>query len=261
MSLPSPTALAEQVLNELGMTSPGQIDVDAIALHLGAVTCYEELSGCDGRVIGCGDSAIITINKNSTQGRQRFTAAHEVGHWIYDRGAATFCSAETIEKAWRKSGRETRANRFASALLLPGDMVQKYLGGSKFTTFEEISDLASRFQTSLTSTAIKITEKSPLPLMLVCMLHGQRHWFVSSDTVPETLWPTSKLHPQSRAGELLCGRALVGPGLSDADLWFDTPRAHEHEVSEDTVVIIPGMTLTMLSWPCEDMLVEMLDDE
>lgn len=260
MSRPAPSIFADQLLKELGMNSPEQIDIDAIAAHLGAITCYEALSGCDGRVIGRGDSAIITINNNSTAGRQRFTAAHEVGHWIYDRGAATSCSAETIEKGWRNSGRETRANRFASAILLPDRMLKAHVGSGHPNTFEKIGEVAKTFRTSLTATAIKVTENSDLPLMVVCMQNGRRQWFACSKTVPDTLWPVEKLHPHGYATQLLLGEKSGVSGITDADTWFDTPRAHEHEVFEDSALIIPGLTLTLISWPCEDMLVEFEED-
>lgn len=259
--LPSPVALAEQVLHELGMNSPDEIDVDVIALHLGAITCYEELSGCDGRVLGRGDSAIITINRNVNPGRQRFTAAHEIGHWMYDRGEANACTAEKIEKAWGKSGRETRANRFAGALLLPDRMLQPYLNDDELSMFAEIGEIASRFQTSLSATSIKVTEKSPRPLMLVCMVGGQRHWVIRSRTVPESLWPVAKIHPHSRAARFLEGRATSAAGASDADVWFDNRYARHQEIYEDTATIAPNLSLTIISWPCEDMITEMLEED
>lgn len=259
--LPAPIALAEQLLQELGMNSPEEIDVDVIAFHLGAVTCYEDLTGCDGRVLGHGNSAFITINRNATPGRQRFTAAHEIGHWMYDRGEANACTAEKIEKAWGKSGRETRANRFAGALLLPDRMLQPYLNNGDLSRFEEIGQVANRFQTSLSATSIKVIEKSPRPQMLVCMFGGQRHWVIRSRTVPESLWPVSKIHPHSRAAQFLEGRVASVVGMSDADVWFDSRCARGHEIHEDTAVIAPALSLTIISWPCEDMITDMLDEE
>ena len=42
----------------------------------------EPLTGCEANIIGRGDKAIITINSKSIPGRQRFSAGHELGHWM-----------------------------------------------------------------------------------------------------------------------------------------------------------------------------------
>jgi hypothetical protein len=53
---------AERVLQELGISEPTEIDLEAIAFHLGARVRFRRLEGCEARIIGCNDTAIITIH-------------------------------------------------------------------------------------------------------------------------------------------------------------------------------------------------------
>ena len=43
------TKTPEQVLDELGITDPSQIKIEAIAYHCQAIILYEPLSGCEAR--------------------------------------------------------------------------------------------------------------------------------------------------------------------------------------------------------------------
>lgn len=126
MSLGSPEILAERLLGELGIMSPEDINVELIAQHTGALLRYDVLRGCEGMIIGSSMRAIITVNSQASRGRQRFTGAHEIGHWLYDRGNVEgACTEEKLAREWSK-GKEMRANRFASHLLIPNAFLIKY---------------------------------------------------------------------------------------------------------------------------------------
>jgi len=73
------------ILEELGITEPEDLDIEAIAQSRGATIVYERLDGCAARILGDGDQAIITVDDRPHVGRQRFSAAHELGHWMRDR--------------------------------------------------------------------------------------------------------------------------------------------------------------------------------
>jgi hypothetical protein len=55
---------AEEILMELGVTSPAEIDLPVIAYYLGATIKYSKLDGCEARIIGVGDSAIIRVRSD-----------------------------------------------------------------------------------------------------------------------------------------------------------------------------------------------------
>ena len=54
---------AERLLQELGITEPKEIDLEAVAFHLGARVRYRRLEGCEAQIIGRNDAAIITIGE------------------------------------------------------------------------------------------------------------------------------------------------------------------------------------------------------
>ena len=74
-----------QILADLGIQEPADIDIEAIAEDCGATIRYQPLSGCAARIMGYKDRAIITIDKDCYRPRQRFSGGHELGHWIRDR--------------------------------------------------------------------------------------------------------------------------------------------------------------------------------
>src|SRR5258708_26691966 len=75
----------EVLLTTLGVKQPKDIDVEVIAQYCGATVVYEPLTACEARVLGLGDRAIITVNINSIEERRRFSAAHQLAHWVYAR--------------------------------------------------------------------------------------------------------------------------------------------------------------------------------
>lgn len=76
------------------------------------------------------DVAIIFVNSDTRLGRQRFTAAHELGHLL-------FGDQELFLPEYKKARnpKETRANAFAAALLMPKqplkDLAAKHLAASR----------------------------------------------------------------------------------------------------------------------------------
>jgi hypothetical protein len=63
---------AERLLQKLGITEPEEIDLEAIAFHLGACVRFRKLDGCEARIIGRNDQAIITIGEDCSYRRKRF---------------------------------------------------------------------------------------------------------------------------------------------------------------------------------------------
>src|SRR5690349_18570970 len=108
---------AEQLLQELGVTEPDEIDLEAIAYHVGAHVRYRPLDGCEAHIIGYGNSAIITVDTKSSFSRQRFSIAHELGHWHHHRGQSLICRAKE-STPYDTRGPEPLANVYAADILM-----------------------------------------------------------------------------------------------------------------------------------------------
>ena len=241
---------AEQILEELGIRRPRDIEIEIIAEYCGATIVYESLTSCEGRIIGVGDQAIITVNNRSIRPRQRFSAAHEVGHWIHDRGnLVRICQERSISGSWTGQDRETRANLFAADLLLPKSIFIPE-ARRKEITFDTVDQLAQLFQTSLTATAIRLVQYGSFPAMVICSsLPKGREWFIASSEVEKRLWPVKTPSRDSVAYRLLRSEdAESEPANLDADAWIDHEDAADYVVKEHSRRITSDLVLTLLWW-------------
>lgn len=175
MAAPEYFRSPQQLLEELAIEDPQDLDVEAIAHHCGALIVYKRLTGCAARITGKGDRAIITIDSGSPRARQRFSAGHELGHWMYDRGKLSFsCEENKLIREWSRTNPEAAANRYASDLLLPVPLFKPRAYAYKAINFNTVRKLATTFETSLTATAIRLVEHGPLPAAVICLSEGRR---------------------------------------------------------------------------------------
>jgi IrrE N-terminal-like domain len=238
---------AEHLLQELGITDPSEIDLEAIAFHLGARVRYRKLEGCEARIIGCNNDAIITIGKDCSHRRKRFSLAHEIGHWTHHKGRTLVCRVEESQPQDRMSP-ERVANNYAADLLMP-----RYLFGPAtrafpkliFKTVDEVADI---FHTSRPSTAIRLVESGHSPALLVCHGSKGRKWFTRGPDVPSRWFPKDDLDADSFAFAVLFGRNLDDsiPRKIGADAWFDRWEAPNYMVQEQTVRTGADEILTLI---------------
>jgi len=249
-------------LNELGISEPGEINIEAIAQYCGATVVYEALEGCAARIIGNGDRAIITVDRQSYRSRQRFSAAHELGHWAWDRGKVGFaCTDVTFAREWTATNPEQRANGYAADLLLPEFLFVPQAAG-KDVTFATVEDLATRFETSMTATAIRLVRYGSFPAMVVWSELGDRKWFIRGPEVPSALWPREQPRRDSIAYNLFAGATISRRPLEIyADAWIDHPDARNHSVFEDSIKVGQSQVLTLLWWKDERWLIELAERE
>ena len=118
------TALSagERILTSLAVETPDDIDLEAIAWHLGVMAIrYCKLDGCEARIVGRQGKAIISVRAGVRPTRQRFSICHELGHWHHHRGQLLYCKSADIGDGAKDvaHAKESVANRFASDLLLP----------------------------------------------------------------------------------------------------------------------------------------------
>lgn len=249
------------ILDELGVESPEDIDIEAIAQFFQATIFYEPLTSCEARIIGHGDRAVITVNSISARPRQRFSAAHELGHWMCDRGKAAFaCTDAMLSGEWYHENPEVRANRFAAELLLPEKLFLKDTK-NRDMTFTTARELADRYQTSLTATAIRLVELGSYPAMLLCNERGCRRWkwFVRGPDVPTKVWPSDEPGRDSFAYDLLRGLGTQAqPTDVSAAAWLNLEGARHYAVCEDSLRS-GNLVLSLLWWRDETQLIQMTE--
>jgi Zn-dependent peptidase ImmA (M78 family) len=119
---------AYTLLKTQGMDHP-PINPSDIAKNLGIkierAAFSDDLSGVLMRSDG---SAIIALNKSHHKVRQRFTIAHELGHFVLNHKGDMFIDQKVLNKRDGRSSiaidpQEIEANAFAASLLMPEEML------------------------------------------------------------------------------------------------------------------------------------------
>ena len=260
--MPSVYAAPDVLLEELGIRDPEDIKIEAIAEYCGATILYERVEGAEARILGYGDRAIITVNDMAPRPRQRFSGAHELGHWMCDRGEMAFaCTDRSFTREWLDDNPERRANQYAADLLLPQKMFSPRAKNREIT-FATVRDLAHLFETSVTATAIRLVEFGSFPAMIVCNDRVGRRWFRPGPDVPDLLWPHDRANPRTIAYDILQGKA-TSPGSIDvaADGWFEHGDAHRYAIREDSIHITDDLVLSLLWWKDERQLLDLGDED
>lgn len=246
---PVPLTQAELILHELGIEEPGDIDLEAIAWHRKAFVKYRTLEGCEARIVGFGDKAVITIDDRHGSERARFSVGHELGHWHHHRGRTFVCRPDDIagrapvDRGGRPVGGgaltpERVADAYSADLLMPNYIFARLSGQQPKLTVQSVEELAGAFRTSFTATAIKMIDAGPVPAILVCHGPTGRKWFRRHRDVPDRWFPQDTLDSESYAQDVLTGKiershcAKIG-----ADAWFDRYEASRYEIVEQSIRI------------------------
>jgi len=192
------TRKAEQWLAQNGYNSL-PIDPFAIAKSLDIeVRAKNDASpGVSGMLLRHGNNfGILFTTHIASEGFQRFSVAHELGHYLLDghpealfpngNGAhaskAGFVSADVYER---------EADHFASGLLMPGYLFKEALRYED-EGLEAIEALADKCKTSITATAIRYANLTTMPAAVIMSTGGRVDWaFLSKELrdFPDIAWP------------------------------------------------------------------------
>jgi Zn-dependent peptidase ImmA (M78 family) len=96
------------------------------------------------------EGAYIAINNKESVVRQRFTIAHELGHFFLHPQKNTFIEFRGTTQNLVKNSKEMEANRFAAAILMPAEFLLKDIESfaSNGILPESITFLSSRYNVS-----------------------------------------------------------------------------------------------------------------
>jgi hypothetical protein len=238
---------AERLLQQLGVTEPEEIDLDAIAFYLGARVRYWPLDGCEACIIGNADAAIINVNSASSDRRKRFSIAHELGHWCNHRGRTLVCRVDDYQPRDTLSA-ERVADAYAADLLMPRYLFDPAARKYPKLTLKAVITLADVFDTSLTATAIRVVEGNYFPALVVSHCINGRKWFARAPMVPDRWFPKAELDADSFAFDVLhAGKpADANPRKIGADGWFDRWNAGTYDIYEQTMRTSAEEILTLL---------------
>lgn len=245
----TPGQRAEALVSEFGISSPAELDVEAIAFDAGMDVRYEQLDGCEVTLVGLGNQAIATIRPSGIRGRERFSIAHELGHWILHRGQSFRCRADDQSENLSSSYElEKQADSYAAHLLMPRYLFDPAIrAGAKIPTFKHVGEVAQSFEISLAAAIIRMAEVDSLPVIVASYGRQGLRWRASAHHIPRRWQLAKTLDTDSFAYDIVNGvKSTQCSGKQSADAWFTNDEAENYEVHENSMPGRSGEALVML---------------
>jgi hypothetical protein len=175
-------AEASRIWSLYDLKNPGELVLEDIALALGIVVVDGRLDSCIARLLRNGSQGLVRISdKIMEPGRRRFAIAHEIGHWLLHEKVSHLlaCTDADMLQSYKASPLEVEASIFAGNLLMPEHLFIPASSNRNPTT-SLIKNLATKFGTTLTATAVRYVETSDDYCVLVVSEQNKIKWWRAS---------------------------------------------------------------------------------
>lgn len=245
---------AEEIIESLCIRFPSEISIKDIAMERGAFVRERSLRGSEARLILKGNLGIISVNSTiPEQGRKRFAIAHEIGHLELHRSTQLIICSEQDMNVWNESSRREReANDFAASMLMPENLLKRYVGRDQ-PTMGIIRDIASKFRTSLTATALRYVHLSFEPCAIVISKGGIIKWYKKSNSFAFHVKVGEKLSPDSYAFDFYHNKDLPEkPQRTPACAWLAGRINDEADIFEHSFALKNYGVVLSLLWVYDD---------
>jgi hypothetical protein len=154
----------EELLRKFDIRRP-PVPVDRIARKLDLLLAPFPAPGdISGAIIRRGGRVVIAVNPAHHANRQRFTIAHELGHFFLHEGLEEHVD-QNFRVAWRNADSskainwmEVQANRFAGELLMPTRFMLKDLDALQTVDRHTVALLVSKYVVSPDAMKIRLSQ-------------------------------------------------------------------------------------------------------
>jgi Zn-dependent peptidase ImmA (M78 family) len=154
-------AMVRGLLVQHQQTKP-PVRIEKIAKDLGIEVRSGDLGDVSGVLVRNDGSAIIGTNSTQSAQRQRFTIAHELGHFLLHEGIK-----EHVDRSYRVNFRsaessqatnveEIEANHFAASILMPAHMLDALSAEEALDNDDMVADLARQFHVSRLAMSLRL---------------------------------------------------------------------------------------------------------
>jgi hypothetical protein len=244
-------AAAKELLEQYAIEEPRHLVLEGLAADLGVTVVRGELTGAVARLARVGDRARIRVaSQVRNVGRQRFSVAHELGHFVLKHDGSTLAGCQERSMLdYKGESKESEANIFAVELLLPERLVRRRCEVSP-VDLRPVQKLAEDFETSITATAIRFIEFSPEKCALVYSEKGRVRWTRKSDSFWFRLIGYGQpLEPASLAIDFFREGGLPEePEEVRGDAWIESSSGRMPEVVEHSMAIPSLGAVVSLLW-------------
>jgi hypothetical protein len=203
-------------------------DVFQVARELRLKVKEEDLDGCEGLLIrptGVARGMIAVKKSIRSEGRKRFTIAHEIGHFVllgHDEGGS-ICGQKDIE-SWkdRSDAKEREADDFAAELLIPTVVVKAHLA-RRTPSLSAIESVANECAASLSASAWKYCDLTSEQCAIIWSERGRVSWSRRSPEFPFFIRNGHAIEQASYASNCFRGESTPhAPEPVPADAWIDS---------------------------------------
>jgi Zn-dependent peptidase ImmA (M78 family) len=142
---------ALEVLRRFGLGEP-PVALDDICRAEGLAVCARPFDYVAGLFLNDDVFPVIVVNSRQPSARQRFTVAHELGHYYLRHKRPSFAEPGGASRL------ERDAERFAAHLLMPSAWVRRYWRAYAANAENRVSILAGLFEVSQTALKVRLKE-------------------------------------------------------------------------------------------------------
>ena len=144
---------------------------------------FDSFEGCLVRTKDSQHWTILLNDRVENKRRQRFTHAHELGHFMCHRGLRDRFEDSDASLNDFRDDIETEANLFASWLLMPANIIRYEFSGARWDA-STLCQIGSRFECSLQASALRLVSLSSKPVAFVVSRDGTSLWACKSASAP-----------------------------------------------------------------------------
>ena len=160
----NPENKARETLQTVGVTD-APVDVELVAKQMGCKVMFQTLkSDLSGLLVNQPGKCLIGVNSHQSKTRQRFTIAHELGHYFFHDGLEQHVDQD-FRIAWRNADSskavnwtEIEANQFAAQLLMPTAFMQDDLNELQVIDKRAVLLLAGKYIVSREAMTIRLSQ-------------------------------------------------------------------------------------------------------
>ena len=248
----NPELYAREILASFQLCPP--IDIYFLCKQFIIEVYFEDLINVEAFfILKNGKKRIVANNSIMYEKRLKFTISHEIGHYILPWHNNNIYDCKTTDIIGFNSYKveEREANHFASELLIPEQFLCQSLR-EKQVSLSVLKDLASEYEVSLTSLAIKAVKLSDNPVSVVLSENGRVKWAYKSSSFRRNLI-SGKLRKWCYAYDYFNGELF--DEISDtvySSAWL-TDGSFDESITEESLVMPNlGLVLTILVLPYDE---------
>lgn len=153
--------IVDRLLEERSITEP-YVPIERVAKNFGIEIRAGDLDEVSGVLMRNSNVLMIGVNSKQSVQRQRFTVAHELGHYILHEGISSHLDLDfrvnfrSPESSQATDVEEIEANYFAASILMPKSFLDMDNAVEALDSDSKVESLAKRYKVSRHAMSLRL---------------------------------------------------------------------------------------------------------